>query len=182
MVLPYVAHGKVRKNGTLQSGYSVKIRNDTRSQEYTIATSSDGEFAVSISDISKGFTTAWQVGDIVKAIFIVDNVTLSYTIQANEGGHEFLVNIIDTSESVVLSEAILRSKLLSIEDSLATADSALSDKSLLMSDSLSGSDVVLRDKILAILEAIGLSEAALKSVTVTIEDILNLSDSVLRNE
>lgn len=99
MIDPYVVYGKIRKDGVLQSGASVTVRNDTRSQEAVLTTNAIGEYAVSLADATKGFTVAWQVGDTVKVTY--NGIEKTHVIASGESGYEFLINLWEIAKDAV---------------------------------------------------------------------------------
>lgn len=102
---PYVIKGIANLNGTLQSGITVTIKNNTKNQTGTWATDSAGEFAASLSDPVQ-FSSGYDVGDsiTVSCSFAAQTITVPSGAGSTVGGQE--VDLIAENISEIGSESL----------------------------------------------------------------------------
>jgi len=137
-LFPYVVHGRVRVNGILQENYPVKIRNETKNEEYTAYTTPEGEFAVSLSDVTK-FPSRYSVGDTVKVTFVTHDITHQFTILEGEPGKEIDQNILIVADSASGIDNVPGPKVeLSVSDVGSGIDSLAQEASLTIADTGNG--------------------------------------------
>ena len=88
----------------------------------------------------------------------------------------------EVTDSLSLSDAVLRDKTLSISDSVGLADVPLKNWTPQISDSIALLDSVLRNKAFQILDSVGLTDAILRNKTLPIADQISLADVLLANK
>lgn len=59
---PYPIFGRVYRDGVIQTGISITIRNDSKGEEETVTTNEYGEYVVDLGNLPSG----WNEGDIIK--------------------------------------------------------------------------------------------------------------------
>jgi hypothetical protein len=74
------------------------------------------------------------------------------------GSEETETVLKEVTDSLSLSDAILRDKTLAISDSVASLDSLLANKTLQITDAITALETILRDKTFTVSDSIGLSE------------------------
>jgi len=94
------------------------------------------------------------------------------------------VGIIQVTDSIGLSDAVLTNKTLLITDAIGLADVQYAHKMLLISDAISLADQVLRNKTFTITDSISLSEViqVITEIIKEVTDAISLSDQVLVNK
>ncbi len=86
--VPFVVYGRVKKDGQLQPGVSVTVRNVTKNQQATVQTNNVGEYAVDLGDTTK-YSSGYSNGDSVEVSAL--GVSRSFTVNTSKWGEE--VNI-----------------------------------------------------------------------------------------
>ena len=87
---------------------------------------------------------------------------------------------VTVTDSISLSDSVLRNKALTIADSIGTSDSILGDKSLDISDMIQLLEEILRDKALPIIDSANLSDLALIHKSLQITDVIQLIEQILK--
>ena len=84
---PFIIHGIAKKNGILQAGITITIKNNTRSETGTWVTNSSGEYAASLSDPVQ-FPSSYDVGDsiTISCSFLSTDIVLPAGAGSTVGG------------------------------------------------------------------------------------------------
>jgi hypothetical protein len=109
----------------------------------------------------------------------------------------------EVTDSLSLSDAVLRDKTLAISDSVASLDSLLANKTLQITDTITVLETILRDKTFTVsdsiglselitvitggilkevLDAIGLSEQVKVDKSLIIQDVISILDQIFRHK
>jgi len=86
------------------------------------------------------------------------------------------VTEVTVTDSILLSDQVLRHKTLTISDSVGVSDSILGHKTFTIMDVINAVDSALRNKTLSIADAIQLLDRIIRNKSLTISDQINLSD------
>jgi len=164
-------HGRVRVNGILQENYPVKIRNETKNEEYTAYTTPEGEFAVSLSDVTK-FPSRYSVGDTVKVTFVTHDITHQFTILEGEPGKEIDQNILIVSDSASGIDNVPGPKVeLSVSDFGNGVDSLAQEASLTIADTGNGvENVPAPEASIAVADSGSAAENVTQEASLTVQD------------
>jgi len=84
----------------------------------------------------------------------------------------------EVTDSLSLSDAVLRDKTLAISDSVGLADAPLKHWTPQISDSIALSDSILRNKAFQILDSLGLSDTILRGEQFSVSDSISLCELV----
>ena len=99
------------------------------------------------------------------------------TYTAEGGAQEITV-----TDSISLSDSVLRHKTLTINDSIGASDSILGHKTFKISDAISSSDSVLGHKQFSLSDIIQIAERILRNKTLSLADQINTTEQVLLNK
>jgi len=86
---------------------------------------------------------------------------------------------ITVTDSISLSDSVLRHKTLSISDSIGVSDSILGHKTFKISDAISSSDSVLGHKQFSLSDIIQIAERILRNKTLSLADQISTTEQVL---
>jgi len=91
---------------------------------------------------------------------------------------------ITITDSISLSDSVLRHKTVSINDSIGVSDSILGHKTFTITDLIQTAEQILRDKSFAISDSISLSDLVnvITQILKTVTDSIGLSDQVLTHK
>jgi len=89
---------------------------------------------------------------------------------------------ITVTDSISLSDSVLRHKTLSISDSIGVSDQIFGHKIFSISDIIQLLDQIIRNKSFTITDQINLSDQILRNKTLSITDIIQLFDQIIRDK
>ncbi len=109
---PYVIYGTIKRNGSLQTGVTVTVRNDSKSQEYAVLTNSGGKYWMDLGDVSK-FPSGYSENDVILVTSVTVTISSSVTGSTNvppTPGKEVSIHLQEATDLAVSSDGILRDK------------------------------------------------------------------------
>lgn len=112
--VPFVVYGRVKKDGVLQAGANVTVRNASKNQQYTVQTNNVGEYAVDLGDTTK-FSSGYEDGDTVQVTAL--GCTKQFTVDTDKWGEEVNITLYEIDLSFTVNVAA--SNVISVTYNLA---------------------------------------------------------------
>ena len=112
--VPFVVYGRVKKDGVLQAGANVTVRNASKNQQYTVQTNNVGEYAVDLGDTTK-FSSGYSNGDTVQVTAL--GCTKQFTVDTDKWGEEVNITLYEIDLSFTVNVAA--SNVISVTYNLA---------------------------------------------------------------
>jgi hypothetical protein len=100
--LPFVVYGRIKKDGVLQAGENVTVKNISKNQQYTIQTNSAGEYTIDLGDTTK-FSNGYSNGDTVQVSSI--GCSKQFTVDTSKWGEEVNISVWEISANINVNVA-----------------------------------------------------------------------------
>jgi hypothetical protein len=186
---PFAIYGRVKKNGVNQAGVSVTVQNVTKNQSSSIMTDATGFYALDLADIAR-YSLGYSNGDIIRSSCTIDGTYIynQSTVDTALQGRELnlLLIIQEVTDSIGVSDFILRNKTFSIPDSIGISDQILANKTIMIGDQMSSSDQIFRHKpLVQLTDSISLSELVTVITGIILKEVndsISLTDQAKVNK
>lgn len=100
--VPFVVYGRIKKDGVLQAGANVTVRNASKNQQCTVQTNNVGEYAVDLGDTTK-FSSGYSNNDTIQVSAL--GCTRQFTVDTSKWGEEVNITLYEINLSFTVNVA-----------------------------------------------------------------------------